>query len=69
MISSTSFLNRTTIIFFAGLLFLIGLHHGERGNESKIFLEAGESFLIAVLPMENLSGTAAPLREIRGDIY
>jgi len=67
MISSTSFLNRATIIFFAGLLSLTGCITGKEATKQN-FPGTEESFLIAVLPMENLSGTAAPLREIRGDI-
>jgi TolB-like protein len=65
MISLTSFLNKTTIIFFAGLLFLFGCATGKEATKENL-PGMGERFLIAVLPMENLSGTAAPLREIRG---
>jgi TolB-like protein len=67
MISLTSFLNKTTFIFFAGLLFLTGCATGKeaaKGNLSGM----RQRFLIAVLPMENLSGTPAPLREIRGSL-
>jgi len=67
MISLTSFLNKTSFIFFAGLLFLMGCITGKEATKQN-FPGTGGSFLIAVLPMENLSGTAAPLREIRGDI-
>jgi len=67
MISLISFLNKTTIIFFAGLLFLIGCATGKEATKENI-PGMGERFLIAVLPMENLSGTPAPLREIRGGL-
>ncbi|MGA2468881.1 MAG: hypothetical protein ABSH06_31660 [Thermodesulfobacteriota bacterium] len=67
MISLTSFLNKMTIVFFAGLLFLIGCATGKETTKENL-PGIGERFLIAVLPMENLSGTAAPLREIRGAI-
>jgi len=65
MISLTSFLNKGTIIFFAGLLFLIGCATGKKATKENL-PGMEEQFLITVLPMENLSGTAAPLREIRG---
>lgn len=65
MISLTSFLNKMTIVFFAGLLFLIGCPTGKEVTKENLS-GIGGRFLIAVLPMENLSGTAAPLREIRG---
>ena len=67
MISFASFLNNTTIIFFAGLLFLMGCATGKEATK-QVFPGTGERFRIAVLPMENLSGTAAPLREIRGSL-
>src|SRR5512139_1859150 len=65
MISLTSFLNKTRIIFFAGLLLLVGCATGKEATKEN---SPGmrERFLVAVLPLENLSGTAAPLREIRG---
>jgi len=65
MISLTSFLNKKTIIFFAGLLLLFGCATGKEATKENL-PGMGEQFLIAVLPMENLSGTAVPLREIRG---
>jgi TolB-like protein len=65
MISLTSFLNKKTVIFFVGLLFLIGCATGKEGAKENL-PGMGEQFLIAVLPMENLSGTPAPLIEIRG---
>jgi TolB-like protein len=67
MISLTNFLNKTIIIFFAGLLFLMGCATGKEATKGNL-PGMGERIHIAVLPMENLSGTAAPLREIRGDI-
>jgi TolB-like protein len=67
MISLTSFLNKTTIISFTWLLFLIGCATGKEATKRN-FPGTGEEFLIAVLPMENLSGTAVPLREIRETI-
>jgi TolB-like protein len=68
MISLASFLNKTTIVFFAGLLFLIGCATAKETTKGNL-PGRGEPFLIAVLPMENLSGTAAPLREIRKAIF
>jgi len=65
MILSISFLNKKTIIFFAGLLFLIGCATGNEVTKENL-PGMGRRFLIAVLPMENLSGAAAPLRGIRG---
>jgi TolB-like protein len=67
MISLTNFLDKTIIIFFAALLLLVGCATGKEATKENP-AGTGERFLIAVLPMENLSGTAAPLREIRGAI-
>ena len=64
MISLTSFLNKMTIVFFAGLLFLTGCATGKEATKENL-PGMGEQSLIAVLPMENLSGTVVPLREIR----
>ncbi len=67
MISLTNFLNKAMVIFFAGLLLLAGCATGKEETKENL-TGVGERFLIAVLPMENLSGTAAPLREIRADL-
>jgi len=65
MISLTNFLNKAIIIFFAGLLSFAGCATGKEATKENP-AGMGERFLIAVLPVENLSGTAVPLKEIRG---
>jgi TolB-like protein len=67
MISLTSFLNKSTVIFFAGLLLLTGCATGREATKENL-PGMREPFLIAVFPLENLSGTAGPLKEIRGAI-
>ncbi len=65
MISLTSFLNKSTVIFFAGLLLLTGCATGREATKENL-PGMREPFLIAVFPLENLSGTPVPLKEIRG---
>jgi TolB-like protein len=65
MISLTNFLNKALIIFFAGLLLLAGCATGREGTKKNL-PGVREQFLIAVFPVENLSGTPVPLKEIRG---
>jgi len=64
MISSTNFLNRACILLFAGVFCFSGCAWTEK-NVSKIVQTHEGKFLIAVLPFENLSGTRAPLKDIR----
>jgi len=64
MISSTSFLNRVCVLLFASFLCLSGC----ASTKEEVRREAhprGVEFPIAVFPIENLSGTMAPLKEIR----
>lgn len=64
MISSTNFLNRICALLFAGVLcFPACAWAKERVNKTTPAHE-GKPF-IAVLPVENLSGTNAPLKDIR----
>ncbi len=64
MILSTNFLNRVGILFFAAILCLSGCVRTHKNIiESRI---QERNFLIAVLPFENLSGTRAPLMDIKG---
>jgi len=67
MISLTNFLNKALIIFFAALLLLAGCATGKEAKKENL-AGARERFLIAVFPIENLSGTAVPLKEIRGAV-
>jgi TolB-like protein len=63
MTLSTNFLNKTIILLFIVLIFpgfLTAKEIGER--ESKY---PGGIFRIAILPVENLSGTPAPLKEMK----
>jgi hypothetical protein len=64
MISSTSFLHKVCVLLFAGFLCLSGC----TGTKEEVRRGApphGVEFHIAVFPIENLSGTMAPLKEIR----
>lgn len=63
MISSTNFSGKA-FIFFIGLICLIGISAKSESATKNPSLPA-EKFTIAVLPVENLSGTSAPLKEIR----
>ena len=63
MISSISFLNRVCVLLFASFLCLSGC----TSTKEEVRREAhtrGVEFPIAIFPIENLSGTMAPLREI-----
>ena len=64
MTSSTNFLNRACVLLFAGVLCFSGCAWAKKGvNEDAQTHE--RKFLIAVLPVENLSGTSAPLKDMR----
>jgi TolB-like protein len=64
MISSTSFLHKLSVLLFASFLCLSGCavtkEEVRRGAHPH-----GAEFHIAVFPIENLSGTMAPLKEIK----
>jgi hypothetical protein len=64
MISSTSFLNKTALFLIPCLLCLSGEAWGEKRGIRDSHPRA-EKFCVAVFPIENLSGTMAPLKEIR----
>ena len=64
MTSSTNFLNKAAVILLAGLLCLSGCA-SPKGTVRGVALAAAKRFQIAVFPVENLSATAAPLKEIR----
>jgi TolB-like protein len=65
MISSTNSLNRVGILLIAGVLCFSGCAWTkENVNENAQTYEG--KFLIAIFPFENLSGTNAPLKDIRG---
>ena len=67
MILSTSSFNKAAVLLFVGLFCLsgcIGTKEDVRRNSST----REEKFSIAVFPIENLSGTIAPLKEIRGSL-
>lgn len=66
MILLTSFLNKA-LIFFVGLLLLAGCATGKKATKENLS-GMKERFLIAVFPLENLSGSAAPLKQIRGSL-
>jgi TolB-like protein len=66
MISSTSFLNKIAVLLFVGLLYLSGCAY-TKGTVRRE-LHTGEKFQIAVFPVENLSGTPSPLKEIRQSV-
>jgi TolB-like protein len=64
MTSSTNFLNKAWMLFFAGVLCLSGCAWTKKNVSENAQTQEGK-FLIAVLPFENLSGTNAPLKDIR----
>jgi len=64
MISLSSFLNKTAVLLLSGLLSLSACSNTRDGFKDAIIPE-GAKKKIAVLPVENLSGTSAPLKEIR----
>jgi|MudIll2142460700_1097286.scaffolds.fasta_scaffold44254_2 TolB-like protein len=64
MILFTHFLNKVTFLLILGLLFFPSLANSkEIKQENPVVNE--ERIRIAVFPVENLSGTVAPLKEIR----
>src|SRR4030067_730972 len=64
MILSVSFLNKLVVLLISGfLLFPSVAHTKEIGKNSSGAKE--EQYRIAVYPIENLSGTVAPLKEMR----
>jgi len=64
MILSTSFFNNLGILLLAGFLILSGCANTKEAVKRISPIDT-ERFRMAVLPIENLSGTAAPLKEIR----
>ena len=64
MISLTAFLNKLALIFVAGFLLLPNLAITEEAGEKGPIDRKGRG-RIAVYPVENLSGGAAPIKEIR----
>lgn len=64
MISSTNFLNKVCIFLFTGVLCFSGCASTKKIANENVQTREGK-FLIAVLPFENLSGTRAPLKDIR----
>jgi TolB-like protein len=64
MILSTNYFSKTSVLILLGFFFFSAL-----ANAKEIKTETGPSsgtkFRIAILPVENLSGTAAPLKEIK----
>ena len=57
-------LDKTIILLFTTLLIFPGFPHAKEIGEGKS-QPPGGSFQIAIFPVENLSGTPAPLKEIR----
>ena len=64
MISSTNFLNKAAVVLIVGLLCLSGCAY-PKGTVRGDVQAGAKKFQIAVLPVENLSGTLSPLKEIR----
>jgi hypothetical protein len=64
MISSISFLNRVCVLLFASFLCLSGCTSTKEGVRREAHTR-GVEFPIAIFPIENLSGTMAPLKEIK----
>ncbi len=64
MTSSTSFSSKAIILFLAGAICLSGCAAGlkEQATEAP---PGTRGFTVAVYPVENLSGTAIPLKEVR----
>ena len=65
MISSISFSNKACVLSFAAFLLLSGCTLSKENINKATPTQGGKSF-IAVLPVENLSGTNAPLKDIKG---
>ena len=64
MILFTDFLNRTAFLLILGLLFFPSLADAEEIKKENPSVSE-ERIRIAVFPVENLSGTVAPVKEIR----
>jgi TolB-like protein len=64
MISFTGFLNKVAFLLILGLLFLASLADAEEIKKENPAVSE-ERIHIAVFPVENLSGTVAPVKEIR----
>jgi len=64
MSSSINSLDRVIVILFSVFLCFSGCAHTQEAPKRGLHPPA-EKFLIAVFPIENLSGTIAPLKEIR----
>jgi len=67
MTSSTNFLSKAAVILFAGLFYLSGCAYpkGTVGGDAQA---GAKKFQIAVFPVENLSGTPSPLKEMRQSV-
>ncbi len=69
MISSINFLSKAVIVFFAGLISLTGCARINKPVAALVLTDisghGSEKFRVAVLPVQNLSGAAAPLKDIR----
>lgn len=68
MTSSKGFLSRAGIFFSAVILCLSACAGAQHVTGPSSFAPPERKFSIAVLPLENLSGTAAPLKSIRESI-
>ena len=64
MISSTNFLNKACGLLFTGFLLFSGCAWTKKSVNGNTQTHEGK-FFIAVLPVENLSGTNSPLKDIR----
>lgn len=64
MIFSTNFLNKGVVLFILGVLFLPGWGLAEEIGKRKLAVTPG-GMRLAFFPVENLSGSVAPLKEIR----
>jgi len=64
MISSTNFFNKVSILLFVGVLSFSGCAWARENVDQGTQTHEGK-FLIAILPLENLSGTNAPLKDIK----
>ena len=67
MTLSTNFLNKTAVILSVGLLYLSGCFYG-KGTVKGELNTGEEKFQIAVFPVENLSGTPSPSKEMRQSV-
>ena len=64
MISSAAFSNKLVLIFVAGFLLLPRIVHSEEVGKEGPLAKKGKNSIV-VYPVENLTGTAAPIKEIR----